>query len=55
LHYTMVLLAQRPDIQQRLLDEIDEVYNQAALEGRDQLDYELDFNRVGFTLAIMVR
>jgi len=55
LHYTMILLAQRPDMQQRFLDEVDEVYARAALEARDQLEYELDFNRVGWTLAIMVR
>jgi cytochrome P450 len=55
LHYTMILLAQRPDMQQRFLDEVDEVHDRAALEGRDQLEYELDFSRAGFTLAIMVR
>jgi cytochrome P450 len=55
LHYTMILLAQRPDMQQRFLDEVDEIYDRAALEGRDQLEYELDFSRAGWTLAIMVR
>jgi len=53
LHYTMILLAQRPDMQQRFLDEVDEIYDRAALEGRDQLEYELDFSRAGWTLAIM--
>jgi cytochrome P450 len=55
LHYAMILLAQHPDIQELLLDEIDEVYDRAALEGRDQLEYELDFNRARWAFAIMVR
>ena len=54
LHYALILLAQRPDIQQILLNEVDSVYARAALEGRDQLEYELDFNRARWTFAIMV-
>jgi cytochrome P450 len=55
LHYAMILLAQHPDIQQILLDEVDEVYDRAAMEGRNQLEYEQDFNRARWTFAIMVR
>ena len=55
LHYTFILLAQRPDIQQFLLDEVDDVYERAAQEGRRELEYELDFNRARWTFAIMVR
>ena len=54
LHYALLLLAQRPDVQNILLNEIDEVYQRAALEGRAQLEYEPDFNRARWTFAIMV-
>jgi len=53
LHYALLLLAQRPDVQNILLNEIDEVYQRAALEGRAQLEYEPDFNRARWTFAIM--
>jgi len=53
LHYALLLLAQRPDVQQRLLDEVDDVYQRAAWEGRDGLEYELDFNRARWTFAVM--
>jgi cytochrome P450 len=54
MHYALLLLAQCPDVQQILLDEVDDVYQRAALEGRNQLEYELDFNRARWTFAIMV-
>ena len=54
LHYALLLLAQHPDVQQSLLNEIDDVYDLAAREGRSQLEYELDFNRARWTFAIMV-
>ena len=54
LHYALLLLAQRPDVQQRLLDEVDDVHQRAAWEGRNELEYELDFNRARWTFAIMV-
>jgi cytochrome P450 len=54
LHYSLILLAQHPEIQRILLDEIDSVYEQAAQEGRSQLEYDLDFNRARWTFAIMV-
>jgi len=53
LHYALLLLAQHPDVQQSLLNEIDDVYDLAAREGRSQLQYELDFNRARWTFAIM--
>ncbi|KAF7977721.1 hypothetical protein HWV62_40575 [Athelia sp. TMB] len=53
LHYALVLLAQRQDIQKILLNEIDSVYAQAAAEGRSELEYEIDFNRARWTFAIM--
>jgi hypothetical protein len=55
LHYALIQLAQRPDIQQFLLDEVDELYERAAQEGRHELEYELDFNRGRWTFAILVR
>lgn len=54
LHYALVLLAQRQDIQQILLAEVDGVYAQAAVEGRTQLEYDVDFNRARWAFAIMV-
>jgi len=53
LHYALILLAQHPDIQEFLLEEVDGVYKQAAQEGRSQLEYDLDFNRARWTFAIM--
>ena len=55
LHYALIQLAQRPDIQQFLLDEVDELYERAAQEGRHELEYELDFNRGRWAFAILVR
>ena len=55
LHYSLLLLAQRPDVQQRFLDEVDDMYEKAAQEGRCELDYDLDFKRARWALAIMVR
>lgn len=54
LHYTLLVLAQHPDVQQMLLDEIDEVYARAKEQGRDTLEYERDFNRARWAFAIMV-
>jgi cytochrome P450 len=53
LHYSLLLLAQHPDIQQILLNEIDTIYQEAAQQGRRELEYELDFNRARWTFAIM--
>lgn len=55
LHYALLLLAQRPEIQQYLLVEIDGIYTQAAAEGRSQLEYDIDFDSAHMTFAIMVR
>lgn len=54
LHYALLVLAQHPDVQQTLLDEIDEVYARAKEQGRDKLEYERDFNRARWAFAIMV-
>jgi len=53
LHYALLMLASRPDVQQILLDEVDKVYAEAKREGRDELEYELDFNRPRWAFAIM--
>jgi len=53
LHYSLLLLAQHPEIQQLVLDEIDTIYEEAAQQGRRELEYELDFNRAHWTFAIM--
>ena len=37
LHYSLLLLAQHPDIQQILLNEIDTIYQEAAQQGRREL------------------
>lgn len=54
LHYSLLLLAQHPDVQELLLDEVDAIYEEAARQGRSELEYELDFNRARWTFAIMV-
>jgi hypothetical protein len=54
LHYSLLLLAQRLDVQRRLLEEVDGIYEKAAQEGRYELEYELDFNRARWPFAIMV-
>ena len=53
-HYSLLLLAQRQDVQRFLLNEIDNIYDRAAQEGRCQLNYELDFNRARWAIAVMV-
>ncbi|KIM80049.1 hypothetical protein PILCRDRAFT_822889, partial [Piloderma croceum F 1598] len=53
LHYSLLLLAQRQDVQQRFLNEVDDIVEKAAQEGRCELDYDLDFNRARWALAIM--
>lgn len=54
MHYALLVLAQHPDVQQMLLDEIDEVYARAKEQGRNTLEYERDFNRARWAFAIMV-
>jgi cytochrome P450 len=55
LHYSLLLLAQRQDVQQSFLTEVDDMYEKARQDGRCELDYDLDFNRARWALAIMVR
>jgi cytochrome P450 len=55
LHYSLLLLAQRPDVQQHFLNEVDDIYEKAAQDGRCELDYDLDFSRARWAFAIMVR
>ncbi|OBR10840.1 Cytochrome P450 [Colletotrichum higginsianum IMI 349063] len=51
--YGLITLALRPDIQARVAAEIDQVYKQAAAEGRKELDYSSDFPRLEYTYGFM--
>jgi cytochrome P450 len=54
LHYALLHLAQRQDIQKCLLDEIDGFYERATQEGRCRLEYEREFGRARWAFAVMV-
>ncbi|KAK2017791.1 putative cytochrome P450 oxidoreductase [Colletotrichum eremochloae] len=51
--YGLITLALRPDIQARVAAEIDQVYEQAAAEGREELDYSSDFSKLEYTYGFM--
>lgn len=48
-------MALYPDIQDRVIAEIDNVYAAAAAEGRSELTYGEDFEKLVYTYAFMVR
>lgn len=54
LAYALITLALRPDIQARVASDIDQVYDRAAAESREELDYSNDFPRLEYTYGFMV-
>ena len=48
------MLALFGDIQDRLVEEIDHVYEEAAREGRTELSYTEDLPKFRYVLAFMV-
>ena len=52
--YAAVTLACRPDLQDRMIEEIDNVYADVAKQGLQELDYRTNWHRFPYTLAFMV-
>jgi neutral trehalase len=53
--YGLITLALRPDIQKKVIEEIDQQYITAAAEGRGELTYDDDFGKLEYTYGFMVR
>lgn len=52
--YGLISLALRKDIQDKIIDEIDTVYLEAAIDGRAELTYKDDFPKLKYTYGFMV-
>ena len=52
--YGILMLALRPDLQEKVIQEIDFVYATAEDEGRAELSYKHDFPRLQYTYGFMV-
>lgn len=52
--YGIITLALYPEFQDKVIQEIDRVYAEAAQEGRTELTYEKDFERLEYTYGFMV-
>ena len=52
--YGIITLALYPDFQDEVVQEIDRVYAEAAQEGRIELTYEEDFEKLEYTYGFMV-
>jgi hypothetical protein len=50
----LITLALRPDIQDKVIEEIDAVYADAASAGRTELSYNEDFEKLQYTYGFMV-
>lgn len=53
--YGLIILAIQPEIQNRILAEVDRAYTDVANEGRDELSYADDFEKFDYTYGFMVR
>ncbi|KEQ75116.1 putative TPA: cytochrome P450 oxidoreductase [Aureobasidium namibiae CBS 147.97] len=53
IYYGLALLALRPDIQDKTIAEIDQVYKGAREEGRSELTYEQDFEKLHYLYGFM--
>lgn len=53
--YGAIMLALYSDVQDRVLEEVDRVFHEALGQGRNELDYDLDYPKLKYTLAFMVR
>lgn len=52
--YGLIVLALRPDLHDKVTEEIDHVYAAAAREGRADLSYADDFEKLQYTYGFMV-
>ena len=52
--YGIITLALYPEFQDKVIQEIDRVYADAAQEGRTELTYEKDFEKLEYTYGFMV-
>lgn len=52
--FSVIMLAIKQDLQDRMIEEIDRIYEEAAREGRKELDYVEDLPKFRYTLAFMV-
>ena len=53
--YGLMILALRPEIQDKVIEEIDQIFQQAAGQGRAELSYDDDFEKLVYTYGFMVR
>ena len=53
--YGLIVLALRPDLQNGVIEEVDRVYAEAEKEGRTELTYADDFEKLQYTYGFMVR
>ncbi|KAM4067577.1 cytochrome p450 [Hirsutella rhossiliensis] len=51
--YALVVLALRPDIQAKVVEEVDRVYAEAAADGRSALTYKDDFAKLAYSYGFM--
>lgn len=52
--FSCITLALDDEIQNRVLEELDRIYNEAAAEGREELSYTHDFPKFHYMLAFLV-
>ncbi|KAI5250672.1 hypothetical protein E4T42_04852 [Aureobasidium subglaciale] len=55
IYYGLALLAVRPDIQNETIAEIDRIYGEAKADGRDELTYEQDFEKLHYLYGFMIK
>ncbi|KAK5637153.1 hypothetical protein RRF57_012865 [Xylaria bambusicola] len=53
IQYGLLMLAANPDVQSKVIAEIDQVYDEAAVEGRHVLTYNEDFAKLEYTFGYM--
>lgn len=52
--YGALMLALHSDLQDRMIEEVDCNFREAAKQGRQELDYDIDYPKFQYTLAFMV-
>lgn len=52
--YGLIVLALRPDLQDKVIEEVDRVYAEAEGEGRKELTYAEDYPKLTYTFGFMV-
>ncbi|KAJ8113162.1 hypothetical protein ONZ43_g5217 [Nemania bipapillata] len=53
IQYGLLVLAAMPDVQTKVIEELDRVYEEAAAEGRQELTYGDDFPKLEYTYGFM--